>query len=330
MSWSTVQRILIVCSACALPACAAAIKPTVAPSIAASRMEEFWQPPVDISSGDLRYGPWGAANAPNPDDTYTFVRKKRQGTNPGLTARDSRGREWHVKQGVEAQPEVVLSHVLAAVGYHQPPVYYLPSFTLVDESGRHQVTGGRFRLDAPGLKDVGSWSWDENPFIGTRPYQGLLVMLVMFNSADLKNVNNTIYQVDQRDESQQWFVVRDLGSSLGETGRFNPKENRLDVFERHGFVAGVRDGFVEFDYHAIHGNLVRGHIRPEDVRWASEQLMMLTAQQWQDAFTAAGYSNDVSNRFIRRLHEKIDMGLQFPAQHVATPSNSREQQDGKP
>ena len=51
--------------------------------------------------------------------TYTFLRKKRQGNNPGVTVTDPAGREWHVKQGTEAQPEVVLSHVLWALGYHQ-------------------------------------------------------------------------------------------------------------------------------------------------------------------------------------------------------------------
>src|SRR5262249_15782215 len=205
--------------------------------------------------------------------------------NPGMTVLDSQGREWHVKQGVEAQPEVVLSHVLSALGYHQPPVYYLPSFMLTTESGSHTEPGGRFRLHAKSMKHRGEGSWDENPFVGTAAEEGLLVILVLFNSADLKNENNTVYEVKRHDEPPAtWFVVRDLGSSLGETGRFNPKENKPDVFEQQAFITGVRGGFVQFDYRAVHRNLVEHRIRPDDVVWASRLLAELSDSQWQDAF----------------------------------------------
>jgi len=278
-------------------------------------MEELWERPAAIATADLLNGAWGVEHAPDARNTYTFLRKKRRGANPGVTVRDSRGREWHVKQGVEAQPEVVLSHVLSAVGYHQPPVYFLPSFTLADEAGRHMEPGGRFRLQDPALKNRGEWSWDQNPFVGTPAYQGLLVMLVLFNSADLKNENNTLYEVKSRnDERVNWFVVRDLGSSLGEVGRFNPKENKPDVFEQRGFMAGVSGGFVKFDYHAVHGNLVDHRLRTDDVVWASGLLAQLTDAQWQDAFRGAGYMTTVANRFIRRIRQKIDEGQRLRAE----------------
>src|SRR5678809_993978 len=82
----------------------------------------------------------------------------------------------------------------SALGYHQPPVYYLPSFTMRDKSGVHTERGGRFRLAMPSLVDQGEWSWQQNPFVGQRAYQGLLVILLMFNSSDLKNSNNTLYE----------------------------------------------------------------------------------------------------------------------------------------
>jgi hypothetical protein len=301
----------------ALPACATDIHPTVSPAVASIRMAELWEEPTDMSTRDLVNGPWGPQRAPDANDTYTFLRKKRQGNNPGLTVHDSQGREWHVKQGVEAQPEVVLSHVLSAIGYHQPPVFYLREFTLVDANGRHVEAGGRFRLHESTLKDRGEWSWDQNPFVGTAPYQGLLVILVMFNSADLKNENNSIYDVrGGADTVSRWFVVRDLGSSLGEVGRFNPKENKPDVFERHPFIKNVDGGFVEFAYHGVHSNLVEHRIRPSDVEWASRLLSQLSDAQWQDAFRSAGYTPDVASRFIHRLNEKIVDARQF---HVETP-----------
>src|SRR5689334_24647146 len=167
-----------------------------------SPIPALWAPPTDLSDRDLFYGPWGAERAPDPAATYTFVRPKQGGVNPGVVVRDERGRIWHVKQaprnhqGEEGPVEVVLSRVLSAVGYPQPPVYYLKSFTLADASGIRVVAGGRFRLEEPSMTSRGPWSWRRNPFVGTQPYKGLLVILLVFNSWDLKDSNNTMYDVD--------------------------------------------------------------------------------------------------------------------------------------
>ena len=148
---------------------------------------------------------------------------------PGITVRDPQGREWHVKQpphneqGAEGPIEVVVSRVLSAVGYHQPPVYFLPSLRVKDAEGTHVEPGGRFRLTAKSIKAVDSWSWQQNPFVGMRPYQGLLVILAMFSSSDIKNENNTLYDVKAPgDGPKHWYVVRDLGTALGKTGRLAP------------------------------------------------------------------------------------------------------------
>jgi hypothetical protein len=211
-----------------MPTCAPPVRPTVMPWDAP--LAELWQRPRDLPARDLFYGPWGSGRAPDPHDTYTPIGPKDHGTNPGVIVGDSEGRVWHVKQpprndqGDEGPIEVVLSRVLSAVGYHQPPVYYLSAFTIRDPSGTHSEPGGRFRLEEKSIKHTGDWSWQQNPFVGTRPYQGLLVILMMFNSSDLKNENNALYQVQQpRDGVARWYVVRDLGTALGETGRLAPK-----------------------------------------------------------------------------------------------------------
>src|SRR5205814_4652573 len=136
------------------------------------------------------------------------------GTSPGMTVVDPVGRTWHVKQGREGPPEVVVSRILSAVGYHQPPVYFLPSFSIVKAGIVRMEPGGRFRLSVQGLTHRGHWIWEKSPFVGTPPYQGLLVVLVILNSADLKNVNNTVYDVTGHGDVRRWFVVRDLGTSL--------------------------------------------------------------------------------------------------------------------
>src|SRR5215467_8792856 len=58
----------------------------------------LWEPPTGLHDRDLFYGPWGSRRQPDPQATYTFVRRKQKGTNPGMVVRDPQGREWHVKQ----------------------------------------------------------------------------------------------------------------------------------------------------------------------------------------------------------------------------------------
>jgi hypothetical protein len=286
-----------------------ALKPT--PAVPGASL---WERPTDLTKRDLFYGPWGRSHAPDPGATYTLVERKHTGVNPGMTVLDARGREWSVKQAPpgrlddEGAVEVVVSRLLSAVGYHQPPSYYLPAFTLEDDFGTRTEIGGRFRLKEESIEDIGPWSWQENPFIGSKPYQGLLVLMMMLNNTDMKNSNNTLYERRQGDLVEQWYVVRDVGASLGDTDRFAPRKGHIDAFERHPFIIGVHEGFVEFAYKGWYRNLVADRITPDDVAWVSNLLGQLTASQWRDAFRAGGYEPDVANRFIRSLREKIDQG----------------------
>jgi hypothetical protein len=297
-----------------LPFCATQIRLTTAPPDGPPA--SLWQEPVNLGGRDLFYGPWGREHAPDPQDRYTLVQLKHSGINPGLTVRDPKGREWSVKQpfgeGPDEGPvEVVLSRILSAVGYHQPPVYYLGAFTLEDDWGSHIEPGGRFRLKVKALKDRGEWSWQRNPFVGTRPYQGLLAILMLFNSSDLKNSNNTLYEHRSSNGIEHWYVTRDIGTALGSTGRFVPAKGNPEAFERDPFLLGVRDGFVEFHYGGWHQELVRSRVTPDDVRWAADLLARLSDRQWLDAFRAGGYSAEVSQRFVRTIHRRIDEARQL-------------------
>src|SRR6266436_1098333 len=308
MLWAVPAVFAVYMPTCATPT----VRPTMPPWEA--HQAELWEAPTDLANRDLLYGPWGPEHAPDPHAPYSFVKPKDHGTNPGMTVRDPQGREWHVKQaphsdqGAEGPIEVVLSRVLSAVGYHQPPVYFLPAFSMKDKRGVHVEPGGRFRLTDKSIEHVGQWSWQENPFVGMRPYQGLLVILMMFNSSDIKNENNALYEVKKHGEGvDQWYVVRDLGTALGETGRLAPQRGDPETFEREPFIKSATGGFVQFSYHGWHQELLK-QITPEDMGWASEWLGRLSERQWCDAFHAGGYEPALANRFINRLHQKIAEG----------------------
>jgi len=312
---TSVARIAIVALTAAVGAAACAGVPVPkAQTTPAPPAASLWKEPADLAQRDLFYGPWGADHAPDPTAVYTLVERKHTGVNLGLTVKDEKGREWSVKQPFpggldsEAPVEVALSRLLSAIGYHQPPIYFMRAFTLKDEFGRKVEVGGRFRLKDPMMKETGSWNWEDNPFVGTRPYQGLIVLMMMFNATDLKNTNNSLYEYRDGDLVQQWYLTRDLGAALGDANPISPRKNHPDTFERVPYLLGTNNGHVQFAYSGWYKNLVRDRITPAEVAWASELLGRLSDKQWADAFRAGGYEPAVANRFIVKLKEKIVQG----------------------
>jgi hypothetical protein len=106
----------------------------------------------------------------------------------------------------------------------------------------------------------------------------------------------------------RWFLVRDLGAALGETGKLYPRRNWLEGFEEQAFISGVSESGVEFDYGGRHRDLL-GMIGPGDVQWAAQQMARLADAQWRDAFRAGNYATPQAERYITRIKEKIADGL---------------------
>ena len=295
---------------CSMPACALRARSTLTEGSPTPQMSELW---VEADAGrDLFWGPGGQDAAPDAQAVFQFVARDVTGKSPGYDVRDAQGRLWSVKLGPEAQSEVVVSRLLWAAGYFQPATYYLPSWTLAGTSDPNPQPPGRFRLDADGEMSVGRWSWSANPFVGSAPLRGLFVLMVMVNNWDLKTQQNPLYELTGGSEGPlRRYAVRDLGASLGGTRWFFPgSKSNISDFEREGFVESVRGGQVQFHYrgawrepHLKHG------VTPADVRWISQRLSRLSAAQWSDAFRAAGYSETDAQRYVVRLRQKVDEGL---------------------
>jgi hypothetical protein len=277
-------------------------------------MSQLWVEPDDLASRDLFAGPWGLDLAPDPAASYSFLAKKKTGFlknfSPGYTVKDPKGVQWSAKLGPEAQAEVTASRLVWALGFHQPPAYYLETWTLAGGPTPGRQTRARFRPDAKHLLDnVGEWGWQSNPFHGSAPERGLLVMMVMLNNSDLKPPQNIIYDLPApREGAQRWYVVRDLGHSFGETGKFRADRNDVVEFETEAFTEGVSNGKVKFNWSGFHKELI-SNLTPEDVHWTCERLSRLSDKQWADAFRAGGYDPMLAERFIRRFKAKIAEGL---------------------
>jgi hypothetical protein len=157
----------------------------------------------------------------------------------------------------------------------------------------------------------GEWSWTDNPFAGTRQLKGLIVANLIVNNWDLKPSQNRIYTgVNGPD---RWFVVQDLGASLGKTAWPVGNRNNVDDFETQKLVLGVQDGRVQFDYHARHKDLL-ADITPADVVWICRLLDRITDRQWADLFAGAHMAEEVGRRYTRKIKSKIQEGLALQSQ----------------
>lgn len=290
--------------------CAPSKRPTVDPD----RMAQLWESPTDLEQRDLFLGVGGSKNAPNPDDMYEFKGEKAVGTQPGYDVKDSKGRDWSVKLGSEAQPEVAVSRLVWAIGYHQPSVYYLPRWTLVRDGKKIPQEGGRFRLDD--TKKLDEWSWRKGPFLHTRQLAGLFVLMVMVNNWDIKSQQNAIYRLKGDGPGpREQYMTKDLGASLGRSA-WPVGGSKADPagFEEEPFIESVDGNRVHFAFKGswLEPQLLRS-ITPADVRWTAELLSRLTAEQWRDAFRSAGFSDAEGGRFIARLQQKVAEGLKLGA-----------------
>ncbi len=241
---STVVAIALVTTACG--GRTVVVDPPATP-LSAARMAELWSDPGP-EPRDLYWGIGGKRYAPPPDAVYKLKAKDETGFSVSYDVISPDGMEWSAKIGPEAQTEVVVSRLLWGLGYHQPPIYYLPSWKL--DTGDKELrieSEARFRPKLKNLERLEEyWNWADNPFSGTRPLKGLLVELLMLNSSDLKDDNNSIYEVKEPwDGASRWYVVRDVGAALGETGKLFPRRNWLEGFEKHGFIKSVSDGKVD-------------------------------------------------------------------------------------
>jgi hypothetical protein len=290
--------------------CAGAVIRLPAAPPSAQQMSELWVDP-GRTPRDLYWGSGGKQHAPAPDAAYAFEARDDTGFSASYDVTGPDGVEWSAKIGPEAQTEVVVSRILWGIGYHQPPIYYLPKWTLTRKGEEPRIESeARFRPKLDTVKRLDDyWHWADNPYGGTPQLDGLLVVLLMLNGTDLKDDNNSIYELTEpQDGASRWYVVRDIGAALGETGKLFPRRNWLQGFEAHGFIRRVEGERIEFDYQGRHQELL-SMLGPADVRYGARLLQRLTDAQWHDAFRAGNYAPAEAERFIRRIKQKIADGL---------------------
>jgi hypothetical protein len=291
----------------------------------------LWREPKDIASRNLFYGPGGKAHL--PAGKFTFQEEDMAGTSPKFDVIDEDGVRWRVKMGVEARPETAASRLLWAAGYFANEDYFMPVLHVENMPRLHRgrnlvspegnVYNVRLKRHSKDEKKIGSWSWAHNPFVGTREWYGLRVLMAVMNNWDLKDNNNSIYRT-REDPPEDRYVVTDLGGSFGPAGLDWTRKGKPSAYCKSKLIKSSAPEFVDFQAPAAPAmNYLRHYIDfPElahrltlrwigqgipraDARWIGDLLVRLSPEQISDAFRAAGYSPDEVEDLTKTLVERI-------------------------
>lgn len=269
----------------------------------------LWRDPGNIAALDLLNGPGGESLKPDLS-SVTFVEMVIGGYSTKYRVRDGAGKEWVVKVGKEAQPETAATRLMWAVGYTADINYLVPR---VEIRGKGMFENARFEARLPGINRFSEWEWARNPFIGKREFNGLKVMMVLFNNWDLKTSNNRIAHVRGAGGAgdELHYIVSDLGATFGKTGNFlSHNRNVPKDYVKTNFVEGVAGERVVFDYHGK-SKSVLGDITPADAKWIGGMLARLSDRQVEDAFRAANYGTEdvklLAGEVRSRINELVNL-----------------------
>jgi hypothetical protein len=261
--------------------------------------------PVNVAKRNLYNGAGGTSMRPNIR-RIRFIRKETGGNNLKYRIRDASGRIWVAKIADESQAEVAANRLLYGIGY-RTEIDYLAARLTIPGQGSH--TNVRLEARPGGINRDDRWKWTENPFIGSREFKGLRVMMALINNWDLKDDNNAIL----RTRSESAYIVSDLGSSFGKLPYASaPILNRLGRsvndpvdYVNSTFIHGVDpNGEVDFFYKAKGKDLLK-EISTDDARWIGALLAQLSDRQIRDSFRAANYTPSEISLLTRGVKQRI-------------------------
>ena len=276
----------------------------------------LWQEPTDFESRDLFYGIGGREGAPDPAGKFTFLADhgSPKDSNPKIDVKDERGRIWTVKFGPEVKAETTAARIVWAVGYHVDQDYFVEQAT-IDGFSRLEARNMRFERDDDGWKKVGRWDWRNNAFVSTREFDGLKTLMALLQNVDLQERNTKI--VRRKGGAEQLvYYVNDLGSSLGSTGAWFTKipwltkarsesKGVAEDYVKNGFIAGVKNGEVDFRITRRLANQILDGVKVEHARWMGNLLGRLSDKQLKDAFRAGGFSESEVATYVKEVRDRI-------------------------
>lgn len=287
----------------------------------------LWHNRGDAATLDLLNGSGGKVH--QPGIRFNFIRENKGGSSPKFEVEDENGVRWKVKLGHEAKSETAATRLIWAAGFNVDEDYYRPQIQVQGmpplSRGQEYVSDGGIARDArlerqDGGKKASNWSWYKNPFIGTREFNGLRVMMALINNWDLKANNNDIYEANG---AEGRYLISDLGASLGRTGNsFARSRGVMKDYVETRFIRKVTTEDVDlvmhsrpffltifnFPYYRTRTRMesVVKHIPIADARWIGNQLGQFSPEQIRDCFRAAGFSPEEVEGYARIVMQRIE------------------------
>jgi hypothetical protein len=289
----------------------------------------LWRDPGDISTLNLLTGKGGDELKPDISK-ITYVRDEQTGYSVKYHVKDGAGRSWVVKVGNEARPETAAVRLVSALGYVSEINNLVPCVKIPGAAKprkdvpRCQGDGfadARFEARPEDVKRLGIWNWKSNPFVGTKEFKGLVILMALLNNWDLKDENNQILSVKGADgQNELRYVISDLGATFGKTGgALTHSRNEPEKYAKSKFIKGVEGGLVRFAYSGKSGFLF-DNITVEDARWIASLLARLTDQQISDAFRAAAFKPEEVQILSSAVRARIDELVRVTGAAPAAPS----------
>jgi hypothetical protein len=271
----------------------------------------LWRAPHDIASRDLFLGPGG--NRMRPDlRQIRFIKEEKGGYSKKFRIQDAAGREWVAKIGKEAQSETAAVRLVWAAGYETEVNYLVPRLTI---PGKGTFQNVRLEARPDSEKRLDEWKWTKNPFVGSREFQGLKVMMLLLANWDIKDSNNQIIALKGTDKDR--YIISDLGATFGKTGhlpffwRFNRSRNNPKDYVKTKFVNDVDGNIVDFHYSGKKRQIFND-ITVDQARWIGDLLSRLSPEQIRDAFRAANYTPEQTRLLTQGVTNRITQLVNLP------------------
>ncbi len=288
----------------------------------------IWRNPGDVAKLDFVGGAGGREKAPKPP--FAFIEENLSGSNPKVRVEGADGVRWSVKFGPEVHAEVFATRIAWATGYFTEPSYFVAS-GLIDDLGELKrakdfiksdgsFTNARFERQrekgVKNLEDEESWSWVQNPFVGTKELNGLKVIMMLVSNWDNKDVrdvkrgsNTAILQYPTSRGTEDRYLVTDWGGSMGKWGGYLSREKwdcKGYTQQTPDFVKGVKGDFFVWGYTGQHTKDFTEGIRISDMRWLMQYLGPITDDQLHAGLQASGATADEVTCFTQAVRERIN------------------------
>jgi hypothetical protein len=214
--------------------------------------------------------------------------------------------------------------LLSAVGYAAVPTFYVERGSIEGVQGLKRAKrfvsrdgsfrGGRFKLHVKGsADDDGSetWSWNANPFVGSRELGGLKILVMLTSNWDTKDARDGKGSSNTgiiHSGSNAQYAVTDWGATFGKYGTFF-RRNRWDWggyrIQTANFVKMSKAGALEWGFKGKHTQDITTGVGVADVVWLDRYLSQITDEDLAAGFAASGASQPVAREYSRLMRERI-------------------------